>query len=213
MSTNVNLWTEAEHAEAYLAHRKLLPRRARGYEALVELLPARVTRVLDLGCGDGEVFARVLEVHPDAEVVAVDFSAEMLRRVRLRSGGDARVTIVEHDLDTALPDGWGTFDLAVSAFAIHHLSDRRKQRLSGEVRDRLRPGGGFLNLEHVSSPTPELHAAFLDAIGVAPDDDDPSNQLAPVETQLRWLRDLGFEQVDCHWKWRELALLGGNRPA
>ncbi len=179
----------------------------------MEQLPARVTRVLDLGCGDGEVFARVLEVHPGAQVVAVDFSAEMLRRVRLRSRDDVRVTIVEHDLDAALPDGWGTFDLVVSAFAIHHLADARKQGLFGEVRDRLRPGGAFLNLEHVSSPTPELHAAFLDAIGVAADDDDPSNQLAPVETQLGWLRGLGFEQVDCHWKWRELALLGGIRRA
>ena len=47
------------------------------------------------------------------------------------------------------------------------------------------------------------------ALGVAPEDDDPSNKLTAVETQLQWLREIGFDQVDCHWKWRELALLPG----
>lgn len=209
----VNLWSDAAHAESYLEHRKRIPRRDEGYGVLVEFLPERVDRVLDLGCGDGEVVGRVLAARPDAQAVAVDFSGEMLRRVRERFAEALNVTVVEHDLDEPLPGDWGTFDVVVSAFAIHHVVDERKRSLYAEVYDRLAPGGVFLNLEHVASPTPELHEAFLATLGTALEDDDPSNQLAPVGLQLSWLRDIGFDQVDCHWKWRELALLAAVRPA
>jgi SAM-dependent methyltransferase len=209
----VNLWSESAHATRYLEDRKLLPHRQEGYAALLEALPPAVARVLDLGCGDGEVMARVTSAFPDAEGVACDFSAEMLGRARDRFGEVARVTVVEHDLDEPLPADWGSFDAVVSAFAIHHVVDERKRALYAEAFDHLEAGGVFCNLEHVASPTPELHEAFLIAIGKSLAEDDPSNKLVPVETQLQWLRDLGFEHVDCHWKWREMALIVGVKPA
>jgi SAM-dependent methyltransferase len=206
-----NRWRDAEHARAYLHSRDEIPYRAQGMTALAEFLPAEVGRVLDLGTGDGVTLALVLELRPGAAGLAVDFAAEMLDLARSRFAGDDRVDVVAHDLDFPLPAAWGTFDLVVSSFAIHHVDDARKRTLAAEIHDRLRPGGTFLNLEHVASPTAELHAAFLAALGIDPADDDPSNRLAPVEDQLGWLRSVGFTQVDCHWKWRELALLGGRR--
>ena len=41
---------------------------------------------------------------------------------------------------------------------------------------------------------------------------DRSNQLAPSGVLLAWLRNLGFVDADCFWKWRELALLAGTKP-
>ena len=212
MTANVNLWSEADHATRYLRERSQIPHRLEGYEALLEVLPPTVRRVLDLGCGDGEVTARVLAEHPDAEAVACDFSAEMLDRARARFAGVPAVTVVEHDLDDSLPASWGTFDVVVSAFAIHHVVDARKRALYAEVFGLLKPGGTFANLEHVDSPTPELHEAFLVAMGSSLADDDPSNKLVAVEPQLEWLRQIGFEQVECFYKWREIALLAGVKP-
>jgi len=97
----------------------------------------------------------------------------------------------------------------VSCFAIHHCSHERKRWLFGEIFAQLEPGGVFYNLEHVASPTPELHEGFLAALGMTAAQEDRSNQLLAVETQATWLREIGFMQVDVFWKWRELALFGG----
>src|SRR3954469_13389440 len=99
----VNLWTDAAHAESYLTKRAHIPRRVEGYEVLEELLRERLERGLDLGCGDGELVGRIRRMCPGVGGVAADFSPEMLKRVRARFAGDARVSVVEHDLDEPLP--------------------------------------------------------------------------------------------------------------
>jgi tRNA (cmo5U34)-methyltransferase len=211
---SVNRWTQPEWAQRYLRDRDDIPHRMEGFGVLLEMLPASPRRVLDLGTGDGLTLGAVREARPGVTGVGVDFSTEMLARARERFDGVAEVEVVDHDRDDPLPlERLGAFDLVVSSFAIHHVVDARKRVLDAEVFEALEPGGCFMNLEHVASVNERLHLEFLAAIGMAPADDDPSNKLAPVETQLGWLRDAGFVDVDCFWKWRELALLAGTKPA
>ena len=201
----VNEWATDAHASAYLA-RPDQYRRDEGEATLWELVPPTARRALDLGTGDGRLLARLREHCRFDEAVAVDFSPTMLAAVRDRFAGDRAVSVVEHDLDRPLPGTLGAFDVVVSSFAIHHVADDRKRALYREVFDRLQSGGLFANLEHVSSPTDRLHERFYSMIEAG---EDPSNKLAPVDVQLGWLRDVGFDDVDCYWKWRELALLAG----
>jgi hypothetical protein len=42
--------------------------------------------------------------------------------------------------------------------------------------------------------------------------DKAANILAPVEAQCDWLREIGYEDVDCYFKVLELAVFGGRRP-
>jgi SAM-dependent methyltransferase len=207
---NVNLWTSAEHALEYLERAGSIPHRTEGEAVLLDFLPPRAARVLDLGSGDGRLLALAKLARPEAQAVAVDFSETMLQRLRARFAGDAGVEVVAHDLNDPLPD-LGRFDAVVSSFAIHHVPHERKRALYAEVYRLLTPGGMFLNLEHVSSPSEALHRRFVDALGIRSGDEDPSNKLLDVESQLAWLREIGFTDVDCAWKWLELALLVGTK--
>jgi len=211
----VNLWTSSEHARDYLERADSILHREEGEAALLEFFPRNGRRILDLGTGDGRLLVLVREAmarqgHPGTEAVAVDFSPAMLEAARKRFVAEASVTVVAHNLDERLPE-LGTFDAVISSFAIHHLVHGRKRALYGEIYELLNPGGVFCNLEHVASPTARLHEEFLQRIGFTVETEDPSNKLLDFETQLGWLREIGFVDVDCHWKWRELALLAGRR--
>ncbi len=210
---NVNLWNTPEHALDYIQrHENSIPHRGEGEAAMLEHLPLSASRVLDLGTGTGRLLTMAKQRWPAAQAVGVDFSPTMLELVRTRFAGDSSIAIVEHNFDNPLPN-LGVFDVVLSSFAIHHVVHERKRSLYAEIFDLLAPGGVFCNLEHVASPTPRLHEVFLQSMGVAPDNDDPSNKLLDVETQLHWLREIGFTDMDCHWKWRELVLLSGRREA
>jgi tRNA (cmo5U34)-methyltransferase len=210
MSTGnpVNLWQSAEHVRDYMERADLISHRGEGEAALLEFIPAASRRILDLGTGDGRLLALVRSTHPETEAVAVDFSPAMLEAARKRFAGDPRVSVVEHNMDSSLP-ALGLFDAVISSFAIHHLVHERKRALYREVFALLNPGGVFCNLEHVSSPSARLHEEFLLRIGFTVETEDPSNKLLDFETQLGWLPEIGFADVDCQWKWRELALLVG----
>lgn len=206
-----NGWTTAAHALDYLARADRIPHRTEGEAVVLAQVPPGAKRILDLGTGDGRLLALLKCDRPQAQSIALDFSATMIAQVSARFAGDPTVKVVNHDLALPLPQ-LGVFDAIVSSFAIHHLSHERKRSLYQESFDRLIPGGIFCNLEHVASPTPNLHRQFMETIGYSVEEEDPSNQLLDVETQLGWLRELGFADVDCYWKWLEMALLIGIKP-
>jgi len=209
--SDINLWTSPEHALDYLRRADSIPHRVEGEATLLECLPASPHRILDLGSGAGRLLTLVQAARPQAAFVAIDFSPTMLEALQQKFVGNDAVKVVAHDLNDPLPT-LGKFEVVVSSFAIHHLPHERKRSLCGEIFDCLTCGGLFCNLEHVASPTTELHHQFLQKLDIAPADEDPSNKLLDLETQLCWLRQVGFMDVDCLWKWRELALLVGAKP-
>src|SRR5688500_15655374 len=203
-------WRSVEHTSAYLKRADQVPHRAAGEAALLDEIPGGICRVLDLGSGYGLLRQFVLREMPHATGWARDFSPPRRDQLRYRFGPIARAEIVHHTLEFPLPS-LGTFDAVVSSFAIHHLVHERKRQLYEEIWRILTVGGVFCNLEHVASASAYGHARLLEAMATAPEEEDPSNKLLDVQTQLAWLREIGFVDVDCYWKWRELALLIGYK--
>jgi tRNA (cmo5U34)-methyltransferase len=195
-------WCDPGRVAEYLSRE--IPYRAIAEAMLLEALPERLERFIDLGTGDGRLIALVRERHPDAGAIGVDFSQPMLDRAAERFAGDPTVEQRKHDLADPFPPE-APLDAVVSALAIHHLEDDRKRALFREIHSMLAPGGVFANLDLVASQTPEEHERFRRAIGRP--QNDPADRLAGLCEQLGWLREAGFREVDCHFKWLELALI------
>lgn len=206
-----NEWSDPEYAQAFLDVADDFPHGGEGEGVLLELVPERISRVLDIGTGNGRQIGYLQQIRSDFTAVGIDVSLPMLEAAQERFGDNGSVRIVEHDLDDPLPE-LGTFDLVVSSFAIHHLEHERKRSLYQEVFDLLEPGGTFINFEHVASTSRKRQLEFIHAIGETAEDADPSDRLLDVESQLVFLREIGFADADCYWKWREMAVLSGIKP-
>jgi cyclopropane fatty-acyl-phospholipid synthase-like methyltransferase len=136
----------------------------------------------------------------------------MLAEAKKRFTNDPNVQIVHHDLDRTLPQELGKFDAVVSSLVIHHLTHERKRQLFQEVFSLLNSGGVFCNLDRVASATENLHLKYVTAVGRTLETEDKSNKLLDMQTELEYLREAGFVDVDCYWKWLELSLLVGIKP-
>lgn len=141
---------------------RYLVRRAERFETMARLVadtqPA-AARLLDLGCGPGSLMAVLLEGLPAAEVTGVDFDPTLLLLGRERLAPfSPRVRLALLDLrDPAWSAAvGGPFDAVVSATALHWLEREPLAALYGQIARLLRPGGLFLNADHVGSEWPAI---------------------------------------------------------
>lgn len=240
--TTDQVWKLPEIVSRFLSYRAAIPLAQEQIGVMLSILKTRQEQVesfLDLGCGDGILGAAILGEYPSARGVLVDFSEPMLEQAReqLKEYGSQ---IVFESLDYGDPDwvskvqSYGPFDTVVSGYSIHHQPDARKREIYAEIFTLLNPGAWFVNIEHVSSASQTNIDLFEDhyvlaryrmeqengghrSFGQITEEyknrpDKAANILTPVEFQCDWLREIGYEEVDCYFRIYELAVFAGRRP-
>lgn len=231
-------WRDNEIAGKFLTGiRAALPLAATQLDLMARITRefcAEVKTFLDLGCGDGIIGRYIHDHYPEATGIYVDYSETMIAELRKKVKYNSQILTEDYSQDQwmTLVEKKKPFDLVVSGYSIHHLSHESKGILYQRIYGLLKPGGLFLNLDHVASPTPQIEKLFDDLFidslaefqkGAKPREaireeylnrrDKILNILAPVEEQCLWLKKIGFEQVDCFFKIYELALFGGIKPS
>ena len=108
-----------------------IPRYEELQDQAIAAIPFSPERVLELGMGTGETTRRLIEAHPDAWVIGLDSSPDMVFRAR-QSYDDVQLARIEDPL----PDG--PWDLVIGVLSIHHLRVEQKRELFRRVRDHSR---------------------------------------------------------------------------
>lgn len=235
------IWKLPAIVNRFLSYRAAIPLAQEQIGVMMSILKTRkqpIQRFLDLGCGDGILGAAILGEYPSARGVFADFSEPMLEQAcdglkeyasqlkfeNLDYGDKAWVNQISLQ---------GPFDAIVSGYSIHHQPDHRKREIYQEIYSLLKPNGWFINIEHIaaesqlavdlfnqhvvdarfaierSSGGTKTRQEISDIFMNRPDKD--TNILLSVSTQCDWLREIGYEEVDCYFRIYELAVFGGRK--
>lgn len=195
--------------------RRAVPRYDELLERAIEYMPPGAARILELGCGTGNLSLALASRYPGAALTLVDGSAEMLAltRHRLGSAHSGRdVTCVEArfeelDLEPA------SFDLVTSSVSLHHVDDMAA--LLRRLRPLLAPGGHLVYADQMRGRTDAHHALNMERMRdfwrlpghLAPEERadldahaEAHDRYVSVPDQIRWLEAAGFRDADCVWR-------------
>ncbi|UCH51443.1 MAG: class I SAM-dependent methyltransferase [Chloroflexota bacterium] len=233
-------WAAKEVAHQYMKIVDVaIPYRKEILSIIAGLATAFVTerpKVLDLGCGYGDVTAEVLKMKPEASVCLVDFSDEMIRLSSERFKDNLGIRLVKHDLNTGITDtaiGKG-FDVVVSCFALHHIEFTNRVKLYSEIREALNEDGLFINGDRFKEDSPVIDEwVFNDWISYRVQqirkklgkettlaeekqtqnvsDKKLGDKPGTIWDMQRDLKKAGFRHVDCLWKYQTLAIIAAAK--
>jgi len=188
--------------------------------------------VLDLGGGDGVITEYLQKRYPDNAFTLLDGSADMLEKARQRLA-DKQVAFIQQTFEEYLdaPPEDQRYDLIFSSNAIHHLDWLGKSRMYAKLFRELAFGGAFANIDVVKAASArserwqfamwedwmnERLAQIGGDIGTYDGLPEvakakPENKPSGLFDQLELLRQIGFRDVDCFYRYGVFAMFGGTK--
>ncbi|MCP1307474.1 class I SAM-dependent methyltransferase [Paenibacillus tyrfis] len=212
-----------EASSAYDSQRrKLIPCFDDFYQIAVSLTDEGndAPSILDLGAGTGLFSAFMLQKHPRAKLTLVDLSGSMLEVARTRFSGVPNVTYMVGDYTTC--EYREKYDIVISSLSIHHLADVEKQKVYRTAYALLNDNGLFINADQVLGDTPALEERYkqdwrrkVESSGLSAGEISSAyertklDRMSTLEEQLVWLKQAGFSDVDCIYKYFNFVVMAG----
>ncbi len=223
---SIKMWKATEYD---IRIEKTIPKYREMQEVIVSLLPFKKNtsiKVLDLGIGTGNLALKPLQQFPKAKITGVDKDEEMLKiAFKKLKKFSSKIELIKEDFSDFLPKG--KYNAVISLLSIHHLTDSQKRRLFKKISQILKPKGVFVNGDFVVSDSnfinrksAKIEEEFMKSQGIkepglltlissrakiCAEDDIPTT----VENQIKWLKQVGFNEADCIWKYFNFAIYCG----
>lgn len=221
-----------DKADIYVIERRKLHEILRSFYGHF-LSGRRGNRVLDLGCGDGAVARELLSVDGSIQLTLIDGSGDMLDHAKRDLKEFDGIRFVEASFQGIIEGEFhlDSFDFIVSSLAIHHLTLGEKGFLFNKIYSSLTPGGRFVNIDLVKAEQEALEAWYMilwrewieerkRSLGFEDDifrdiwrryKEGKDNKPDTLGDQLRILRETGFIEVDCYYKYGIFTIFGGKK--
>ncbi|MBY8982336.1 MAG: methyltransferase domain-containing protein [Candidatus Lokiarchaeota archaeon] len=188
-------------------------------------------KILDLGTGNG-ILIKTLFNNNDIqnEIVVVDGSENMINEAKANLNYLSNVKFFNVSFQEIIKNGFPEkdFNFIISAFAIHHLNSKEKKEFYKIIFNLLRPNGYFVNIDTTTSTLEKYTVWFLDLwsewINRYQNDNKtqtsfekvpynapnkPENHYDPLDMQLSYLKEIGFSDVECFYKYGLFSIFGG----
>lgn len=204
---------------------KTIPKYQEMLSVIVSLLPFKKSaaiKVLDLGIGTGNLSLKVLKQFPKARIVGIDKDEKILKVATKKLKNLApKVELIKGDFGDFLPKG--KYNAVISLLSIHHLTHFQK-KLFKRIYQNLKPRGIFINgdfiisdSKYINRENAKMEKEFMKSQGIkrlglltsggkiCAEDDFPTT----IENQIKWLKQAGFKEIDCVWRYFNYAIYCG----
>lgn len=188
--------------------------------------------VLDLGCGDGILTKYIFSRFPNLQFTVCDGSSEMLNKAKKNLSHIRDCVFLSATFDDIQNNKSidKKYDFIVSSFAIHHINHDQKYNFFEKLYSLLNKGGHFINIDTCLGSNNLLDEWYyslwrewiIEMQEIQKLDKDysdipantpkkPENHYQDLDTQIQWLKSIGYRDVDCHYKYGLFCIYSGRK--
>lgn len=179
-------------------------------------------KILDIGAGTGLLSAFLMKRYPNASFTLIDISEKMLDIAKDRFRGNSNVEFIVADYSKC--SFIKKYDMVVSALSIHHLEDKEKKEIYKKSYSLLRQNGIIINADQVYGETPFIENLnkrvwrhYIENSGLSKEEILAGyeriklDKESTLDQQINWLKEVGFCDVSCIYKYYHFAVMFGRK--